>query len=219
MGLRVKVCGITEPEQGRAIAELGATALGFMCVLESPRYITPEQIARIVAALPTQAQTGKILCERVGVFRNASLGQIAETVAIANLNAVQLHGDESPEFCHELRQHLPDVELIKALRVQSIEVLHQAAIYEAWVDTLLLDAYHPQLAGGTGKTLNWKTLQQFQPNVPWFLAGGLNPDNVLEALALVQPGGIDLSSGLELAPGKKDLNKVAKLFSNLQAFC
>lgn len=217
MGLRVKICGITDPEQGRAIAELGATALGFMCVPESPRYIDPEQIARIVAALPTQAQTGNILCDRVGVFMNASLGQIVETVAIANLNGVQLHGDESLDFCRDLRQHLPQVELIKAVRVQSAETLHQATAYEAWVDALLLDAYDPKRAGGTGKTLDWKALQQFQSTLPWFLAGGLNPNNVLEALALVQPHGIDLSSGVELAPGKKDLNKVAQLFTNLQA--
>jgi phosphoribosylanthranilate isomerase len=83
------------------------------------------------------------------------------------------------------------------------------------VDTLLLDAYHPQLLGGTGKTLNWETLQNFCPSIPWFLAGGLTPENVLDALSQLQPSGIDLSSGVERAPGDKDLDKVAQLFEQL----
>uniref|UniRef100_A0A832M4J8 N-(5'-phosphoribosyl)anthranilate isomerase n=1 Tax=Oscillatoriales cyanobacterium SpSt-402 TaxID=2282168 RepID=A0A832M4J8_9CYAN len=218
MGLRVKICGIIEPEQGRVIAELGATALGFICVAKSPRYVAPEQIAHVVAALPTNSQTGTILCDRIGVFVNASLDQIVQTAAIAHLSGIQLHGNESAEFCRALRQRLPRLELIKAFRVQSSEALQQIPLYEAWVDTLLLDAYHPTLAGGTGKTLDWKMLQQFQPTVPWFLAGGLNPTNVLDALSFVQPRGIDLSSGVEVAPGNKDLNKIAELFSNLQTF-
>jgi phosphoribosylanthranilate isomerase len=85
------------------------------------------------------------------------------------------------------------------------------------VNTLLLDAYHPQQLGGTGKTLDWNMLQQFSPNCPWFLAGGLTPDNIVEALNQVKPSGIDLSSGVERAPGDKDLDKVAQLFARLQA--
>lgn len=216
MGLRVKICGITQVDQGRAIAQMGATALGFICVQGTPRYVAPAQIQAIVAALPLDAVTQRICCDRVGVFLNHDLQEICQVVALANLNAVQLHGTESLEFCQALRDRLPDVEIIKAIRVRSMEALEQATAYVECVDTLLLDAYHPNLPGGTGKTLDWQKLQQFQPDAAWFLSGGLTPDNVLDALELVSPHGIDLSSGVELAPGNKDLHQVAKLFSQLR---
>ena len=214
MGLQVKICGITQPAQGRAIAEAGATLLGFICVPESPRYVSPEQIRQVVAALPTDA-TGLIRCDRVGVFVNASVETIAATVAIGNLTGVQLHGDESVEFCQALRQALPRVTLIKALRVRSPDALTQTSPYQSVVDWLLLDAYHPTLAGGTGQTLDWAALRSFQPTVPWFLAGGLTPDNVQTALQQLHPNGIDLSSGVEQSPGVKDLAQVARLFAQL----
>lgn len=217
MGLRVKICGITKPEQGHAIAQLGATALGFICAQSSPRYVSPAQIAAIVATLPLDP-AGEPQCDRIGVFVNASLEDICQTVAISNLNGVQLHGTEAPEFCDRLRQRLSTVEIIKALRIRSGSDLNQVDVYAAWVDTLLLDAYDPKLAGGTGKTLDWRSLQQFQPPCPWFLAGGLTPANILTALRQTKPHGIDLSSGVEHAPGDKNLNEVARLFAQLQAY-
>lgn len=207
--MRVKICGITKPQQGKAIATLGATALGFICVPDSPRYVRPEQILAVVEHLPENI-------DRIGVFANTSRDEICQTVAAAELTGVQLHGDESPEFCHALRSFLPNVEIIKALRVRSSQALAQIDVYTDSVDTLLLDAYHPQQLGGTGKTLDWVTLRQFQPTSPWLLAGGLTPDNVLEALNYVHPNGIDLSSGVERAPGDKDLTKVAQLFEQLK---
>lgn len=207
--MRVKICGITQPQQGKAIAALGATALGFICVPASPRYVSPKQIRAVVERLPKDI-------DRVGVFANTSLAEICQTVTAVELTSVQLHGDETPDFCHHLRQLLPNVEIIKALRVRA-QALEQAAIYAGCVDTLLLDAYHPQQLGGTGKTLDWITLQEFQPSCPWLLAGGLTPDNILEALNHVHPNGIDLSSGVERAPGDKDLAKVAHLFEQLSA--
>ncbi len=215
MGLRVKICGITKPEQGRAIVQLGASALGFICAQSSPRYVSPAQIAAIVAALPATA-TGEPLSDRIGVFVNASLEVIGHTVAIGRLNGVQLHGNESPEFCHQLRQALPGIEIMKAFRIQSVEALEQIHVYSTGVDTILLDAYDPRLSGGTGKTLDWRSLQQFQPSCPWFLAGGLTPDNVLDALRQTTPHGIDLSSGVEHAPGDKKLSEVTRLFSQLE---
>jgi phosphoribosylanthranilate isomerase len=215
MGLRVKICGITKPEQGRSIVQLGATALGFICAPASPRYVSPEQIAAIVMALPVSA-SGLPNGDRIGVFVNANLDEICQTVTIGQLNGVQLHGDESTEFCAQLRQRLPAIELIKALRIRTAEALIQANDYATWVDTLLLDAYDPTLPGGTGKTLDWSSLSQFQPACPWLLAGGLTPNNVLEALRQAQPHGIDLSSGVEQAPGDKNLREVARLFANLQ---
>lgn len=207
--MRVKICGITQPQQGKAIAALGATTLGFICVRASPRYVSPEQIRAVVEQLPENV-------DKIGVFANSSCEEICRTVAAAGLTGVQLHGDEPPELCHHLRQLLPGVEIIKALRVRSAQALEKAAIYTTWVDTLLLDAYDPAMLGGTGKTLDWASLRQFRPSCPWLLAGGLTPNNVLAALSQVTPSGIDLSSGIERAPGDKDLDKVTQLFNSLR---
>jgi phosphoribosylanthranilate isomerase len=212
MRLRVKICGITQAEQATAIAHLGATSLGFICVAGTPRYIAPDRIRVIRDAIAHYP------VDRVGVFLNASLQEICEVVAIAHLSSVQLHGTESPEFCYQLRRALPQIEIIKALRVKTPEALSQANFYQSWVDALLLDAYHPNLPGGTGETLDWSKLQTFHPDCPWLLAGGLNPDNVLDALRLTNPNGIDLSSGIENAPGDKNLEQVANLFNQLKAW-
>ncbi|MDX2098713.1 MAG: phosphoribosylanthranilate isomerase [Leptolyngbyaceae cyanobacterium bins.59] len=207
--LRIKICGITKPDQGRAIVELGATALGFICVPSSPRYIDPQRIHEIVEQLSVRV-------DRIGVFANTTLSEICETARIAKLTGIQLHGSESPQFCHAVRDTLPEVELLKAFRVKSPETLEQIQAYTGHMDTLLLDAYHPQLLGGTGHTIDWSQLQKSDFPCPWFLAGGLTPDNVLQALALLQPDGIDLSSGVERSPGDKDLGKITDLFEQLR---
>ena len=217
--LRVKICGITSPEQGTAIAALGAKSIGFICVKKSPRYVTPEQIKAIALVLPESV-------DRVGVFMNTSVDGIVEIVKESGLTSIQLHGDESVEFCRELRSVLHEkmrsssIELIKAFQIESAAELVKTHSYSAVVDWLLLDAYHPTLGGGTGLTLDWSTLGDFKPTVPWLLAGGLSPDNVREALQTIGrtigPQGIDLSSGVERSPGDKDLEKVANLFENLK---
>ncbi|ABA22153.1 phosphoribosylanthranilate isomerase [Trichormus variabilis ATCC 29413] len=206
--MRVKICGITQPQQSVAIASLGATALGFICVPSSPRYVTAAQIWAAVAPLPKNI-------DKIGVFANSSIAEIKQTVIDCGLTGVQLHGDETPEFCDQLRRSLPQVEILKALRVRSLEHLEQAIIYTQYINTLLLDAYHPQQLGGTGQTLDWQMLHKFHPSCPWLLAGGLTPDNILEALSQLNPDGIDLSSGVERKPGDKDLDKVALLFEKL----
>nr|WP_246141817.1 phosphoribosylanthranilate isomerase [Hyella patelloides] len=207
--MRIKICGITKSAQGNEIIKLGATALGFICVERSPRYITPLQIKAIIDDLPS-------LVDTIGVFANAKASEIIETVKITGITGVQLHGAESPQFCQQLKKQLPqEIELIKAFRVKTPESLTETTTYTEYVDTLLLDAYHPQMLGGTGQTLNWLDLQQFQPSLPWMLAGGLNPQNVTEALSQLKPDGIDLSSGIERSPGDKDLSKVTQLFQTL----
>lgn len=214
--MRVKICGITKPDQGRSIVQFGATSLGFMCARQSPRYVEPEQIRAIVAVLPVDAVGRRV--DRVGVFVDAALDEICQVVAIGDLSAVQLHGNESPQFCQALRSVLPGVEIIKALRVRQAESLDQACLYQNDVDTLLLDAYDPNLMGGTGRTLDWTNLQTFRPSCAWLLAGGITPDNVQDALSLLCPDGIDLSSGVELSPGDKNLQKVGQLFERLREF-
>jgi phosphoribosylanthranilate isomerase len=213
--MRVKICGITKLEQGDAIAKMGATALGFICVPTSVRYVSVAEISTVIQGL-----SQKVDC--IGVFANTTGTEICQTVTATGLTGIQLHGNESPEFCQQLRQSLPDTEIIKALRVKTAECLINSQIYANSVDMLLLDAYHPTQLGGTGKTLDWTTLKGYQPCLPWLLAGGLTPDNIVNALSLLQPNGIDLSSGVERSPGDKDLDKVAKLFTKLkqtEKFC
>jgi phosphoribosylanthranilate isomerase len=212
--LRVKICGITRADQAGAIATLGADALGFICVPQSPRYIAPEQIGKIVTRLPKMALSGGTLA-KIGVFANASFEQIIKTVEQGALTGVQLHGQESPEFCRILRLKLPQVELIKAFRIQTSETLTLVDRYTDTVDTFLLDAFNPHALGGTGETWDWSLVKDFAPERPWFLAGGLKAGNAIAALTQVNPSGIDLSSGVETSPGQKDLTLVKQLFDTL----
>jgi phosphoribosylanthranilate isomerase len=213
--LRVKICGLTKVDQAKAIAALGVNALGFICVSESPRYIVPEAIGEIVAELPVIALSGGMLA-KIGVFANASLEQIVSTVDRGNLTGVQLHGQESPEFCQTLRAALPNTELIKVFRVRDVDTLMETKAYTQHVDAFLLDAFNVHALGGTGETWDWSLVAGFKPDYPWFLAGGLTPINVNAALQQVNPTGIDVSSGVESAPGDKDLGLVQALCDALQ---
>ena len=206
--MRIKICGITNIEQGRHIANRGATDLGFICVASSPRYVTLERLQPIIADLSTVVNT-------VGVFADISVSAICEIVNQTNLATVQLHGMESVAFCQELRQILPTTEIIKAWRVRNSNDLELIQTYAGVVDSLLLDAYHPDALGGTGQTLDWGQLQSFQPPIPWLLAGGLNPENICTALSQLAPDGIDLSSGVEISPGNKNLESIDRLFLEL----
>ena len=205
--MRVKICGLTKLDQALEIADRGANSIGFICVERSPRYISPEPIKAIAEALPNNI-------DKVGVFADHSLIEITKVVKTARLTSVQLHGSESPEFCDRLRRDLPqDIELIKAFRIKNAASLQEIDPYLNKVDTLLLDAYHPQMLGGTGHRIDWQDLERFNPSLPWLLAGGLTPDNINDALDRLNPDGIDLSSGVERAPGDKDLTKVTQLFA------
>jgi phosphoribosylanthranilate isomerase len=206
--MRIKICGITNAIQGMEIARMGATDLGFICVQGSPRHLKLDRLLALVSELSGWVNT-------VGVFADFSIATIHHVVNLTNLDTVQLHGNESIEFCQELRQALPDTEIIKAWRVRSSTDLELIQAYTGVVDSLLLDAYHPDALGGTGQTLDWEQLVSFQPPIPWFLAGGLNPDNICQALTQLHPDGIDLSSGLEVSPGNKNLELVDRLFANL----
>ena len=210
--LRIKICGITQANQGVAIARSGASILGFIAVPASPRYIAPADLQPLAATLVQEIPE----TQRWGVFANESLEAIATFQIAGQLTGIQLHGDETLEDCQRVRDHLPNVELIKAIRVKDQTSLDRALEYATVVDTLLLDAYRPGVLGGTGATLDWDTLTAFDPGCPWFLAGGLRPDNIQQALAHVTPAGIDLSSGVERSPGNKDLNKITDLFQTLR---
>jgi phosphoribosylanthranilate isomerase len=207
--LRIKICGITQLAQGRSIANYGATDLGFICVAASPRYVSPTNLQTLVPELQSQVNC-------IGVFADEDLETLVHTTKSAGFGSIQLHGQESLEYCQNLREKLPDREIIKAWRVRTTQDLETIQTYSPIVDTLLLDAYHPQALGGTGHTLDWQSLLDFKPAIPWFLAGGLNPGNISIALSQLHPQGIDLSSGVEVSPGIKDLNLVQNLLAEVR---
>jgi phosphoribosylanthranilate isomerase len=210
--MRVKICGITRLDQARAIAGFGATDLGFICVPQSPRYLNSDQLAAITQPLLAE----QVAVGTVGVFVNWGIDHIVATVHKSGIKSIQLHGQETLQDCAACRQALPQVEIIKAIRVRHGQDLELAHHYAPLVNALLLDAYHPHQYGGTGKTLDWESLSSFRPSCPWLLAGGLNPQNVKTALQRVSPDGIDLSSGVEQSPGVKDLDRVRDLFTQLR---
>lgn len=213
----VKICGITQVEQGRAIADAmlrhglaDRCAIGFICVTQSKRYVSVEQLRAVVLALPKQVQT-------IGVFVDEGPDHVCEIVRWGGLSGVQLHGDESVDYCRGLRQLLPSTRFIKALRLRQASDLERLATYREVVDAYLIDAYHPQQAGGTGLKADWTLLQGFRPPRPWLLAGGLTPENVGDAIIDLSPDGVDLSSGVEVQPGIKDLAKVEQLLQAIES--
>lgn len=189
---RVKVCGITNLEDALAAMEAGADMLGFNFYARSPRYITPAEARKIIEQLPDSVSS-------VGVFVNEPEPADVELIAReAGLGAVQLHGDETPEYCQRLR----GLTTIKALRVGAGFNVESATAYHT--DAMLLDAYVAGERGGTGHTFDWTLATLTRERVPrLFLAGGLNPDNVAAAVTAVHPYAVDVCSGVETAPGRK----------------
>jgi len=200
--VKVKICGLTNYRDAAAAVDLGADLLGFNFYPESPRFITPEQAAQIINKLPAFIHVA-------GVFVNASLDQIKEAISECNLDWVQLHGDESPEFCESLLSI--NVRTMKAIRVKDQEDIERAESF--FTDAVLLDAFDPEKYGGTGLTFDWNIIGHISKRI--FLAGGINPDNVAAAIGLGVYG-IDVCSGIETSPGKKDHRKMKKLFENIQ---
>jgi len=200
--VKVKICGLTSYEDAAAAMEMGADLLGFNFYPKSPRYISPEKAAKIISKLPA-------FIDIVGVFVNSSLEEIRDTIDQCQLNWVQLHGDESPQFCRELLWH--NVKTMKAIRVKDKSDIDRAQSY--FTDAILLDAFNPQKYGGTGLTFDWNIIGHITKRV--FLAGGINPDNAARAVRLGVYG-IDVCSGIEAQPGKKDHKKMKKLFENIR---
>ena len=210
---KLKICGITQWDQAQAIVNLGVNYLGFIQVLSSPRYCEPSTLKTLLNQITFPTCPPAI----VGVFANSSLTALEVTQNLIGFDVVQLHGQETPDLCQAVKTRFPQVELWKAFRIRHASDLQQILPYEGIIDTLLLDAYHPELLGGTGHTLDWSSLRTFQPPCPWLLAGGITPENVGEALAQVSPQGIDVSSGVERSPGDKDLDKVQRLIEAMRS--
>ena len=216
MVLQLKICGLTQPAQAAAVAQLGADAIGVIAVERSPRYLNPSQRPDLWQAVATASPA----TQRVLVVVNPSDAELEQLEGRQGHQVVQLHGEESPERCRELRDRLK-LPLWKALRIRSAADLQSAARYSTCVDGLLLDAWSAGAHGGTGQQLPLQLLGGFGPDLPWWLAGGISPAtaaSVLEQLEGLQlhPCGLDASSGVETAPGTKDLQQVAALMAALK---
>jgi phosphoribosylanthranilate isomerase len=198
--VRVKICGITNRDDALHAADCGADALGFVFYPASPRCVTAEQVAAIVADLPP-------FLIRVGLFVNEDPQRIRAIAGACRLDALQLHGDEPPPACV-----LPPYRVIKGVRPRGVADLPGLADYP--VAALLVDAAVPGAYGGTGQRADWELARQLAARQRTILAGGLTADNVAAAIGAVRPYGVDVSSGVEAAPGRKDPAKVAAFIRN-----
>ena len=207
--VKVKICGITNIADAESAEAAGADMLGFNFYPPSPRYVN------VRAASEISRRTEK-KSESVGVFVNASVDEVINTTIEAHLDAVQLHGDETSDYCKRLRERLPaSCSIIKAVRVKNDSVLDDLKDFPA--DALLLDAWQPGIYGGTGRTIDFvlaRRARQFTAQL--FLAGGLTPQNVAEAVRVVRPYAVDVCSGVEAAPGRKSHAEIAEFIREVR---
>ncbi len=204
--VRIKICGFTDPEQACLACEAGADAIGFVFAPKSPRLISKEDARQIIKKLPPLIQT-------VGVFVDESADTIRQVLNFCGLDLVQFHGSEPPGFCKLFAPRA-----IKALRVKNETVLDEISDYRGTVRGILLDAWSRKAQGGTGKVFDWEIARQavLSADMPVILAGGLSVDNASEAVRLVRPWGVDVSSGVESSPGVKDIEKVRRFVNTVR---
>ena len=195
MPVKVKICGITNLPDARVAAEARADVLGFVFYERSPRFVSLEAAAEIIRELPP-------FMIKAGVFVNAPEDFVLRAVRDCGLNLLQFHGDETPDYCLQF-----GLMSMKAFRVRDASSLEVVRSYPT--DAWLLDAYNPDKLGGTGEAFNWDLAHEAQTwGRPIFLAGGLNPENAAEAIRRARPYALDVSSGVEASPGRKDHAKV-----------
>ncbi|HMS83918.1 MAG TPA: phosphoribosylanthranilate isomerase [Nitrospira sp.] len=196
--VKIKICGITNVEDAKVAVAAGVDALGFVMYRKSPRFVEASVVKRIVAGLPPFVLP-------VGVFVNEEPNRVRELMDECGLALAQLHGDETVPYCQDLGRPI-----LKALRLKDRGTFLALAEFQgrANVRGFLIDAFSNQAYGGTGQTVDWTLAQEAARSTPIVLAGGLTPVNVADAIARVHPYGVDISSGVELSPGKKDHEKV-----------
>lgn len=191
MRTRVKICGITNIDDAKAAVCLGVDALGFIFA-ESPRRIEPDKAREIILNLPP-------IIGIVGVFVDEKEETVKKIASHCGLNTLQFHGLETPEYCSLFHQ-----KIIKAFRIKDEMSLKEISNYQRWTDAFLLDTYKKGIRGGTGKIFDWKLALEAKTFGSIILSGGLSPDNVKDAILQVKPYGVDVGSGVESLPGKKD---------------
>lgn len=203
---RVKICGITSLEDAKKAVELGTDALGFVFA-KSPRRINQTIASKIIKELPPF-----VSC--VGVFVNEKENIVKEIAKDCRLDMLQFHGNETSEYCQRFKK---DYKVIKAIRIKNEESVKDVSNFLS-LDAILLDTYSESLPGGTGKQFNWELgIKAKTYNIPIILSGGLNPDNVLDAIEKVEPYMVDVSSGIETAPGKKDYKLMKEFIEKVKS--
>jgi phosphoribosylanthranilate isomerase len=201
MSVRVKICGLTNLTDAQAAVAAGADALGFVFVPGTPRFVSTEQAAAIIRELPP-------FVAKVGLFVNADVRTVVTTIAQTGLDTVQLHGEETAGFARQFRGA---VKVVKAFRIRGAESLAELPAYGDAADAFLLDAFVPGVPGGTGARFDWThAVSARSHGRPIILAGGLTPANIAEAVRTVRPFAVDVSSGVESSPGRKDYAKLAE---------
>jgi phosphoribosylanthranilate isomerase len=194
----IKICGITNREDAVCVAACGADAVGFIFHRKSPRYVRPEIAQKIIKDLPDSIT-------KVGVFVNLDPMQIKRIIAFCGLDIVQLHGSESPAFCSEF----PRARVIKAVALKGEDDLKELEAYP--VAAILVDAYDPVRLGGTGEKADWGLAALVKEHHHLIISGGLSPTNIQEAIACCSPQAVDINSGVEITPGRKDHAKVKEI--------
>jgi phosphoribosylanthranilate isomerase len=203
---KVKICGITQLDDARLAADLGAWAIGLIFA-ESPRQVDVADAERIGRELHRKAEV-------VGVFVNAPMEEVVALADVAHLTAIQLHGDEGPAYAREIARRT-GAKVIKAIPAKDPAAVRRLSAFHT--DFHMLDAYVPGRRGGTGETFQWDYARHHTRHVPLILSGGLTPDNVAEGIAATRPFAVDSASGTEASPGKKDPAKVQAFFRAVQA--
>jgi len=209
MRTRVKMCGTTRLEDGLAAVRYGVDALGFILYPKSPRYISPEDVAVICGQLPP-------FVDRVGVLVNEDIETAVRLVNRAGLSYLQLHGSESSHYCRELKNILPHLKLIKAFRVGEQTQQEEFTPYAEHSDAFLLDTYVKGDMGGTGQVFDWSLVADMKLNRPLILAGGLGLENITSAISALRPYGVDINSGVEDGPGKKNHARLKEMMERIR---
>ncbi len=204
---KVKICGLTTPETVKTASEAGVDFLGFVFYPPSPRNISPQNAGALIKDVPEHVQS-------VGLFVDPTNVDIEQTLKHAALDMIQLHGSETSERLHEIKEHF-GLPLIKAIRVGSKSDLENIESFEPYVAWLLFDAKpeRAELPGGTGHVFDWSLLDGLEIKTPWMLSGGLSLDNLDGAVSHLHPPGVDVSSGVESAKGVKDSNKITNFIN------
>lgn len=205
--VKVKICGITNYEDALWATNLGADYIGFNFYKNSKRKVTTENAANIISKLPPFVQ-------KVWVGVNEPIENIEKTLKKIPFEIIQLHGDEKPEYIRELKERFPQVKIMKAFRIADEKDLEEIPNYKELVDFILLDSKSEEELGGTGKSFDWKLAKKAKKfEIPIFLAGGLNAENVKKAIKTVAPYCVDVASGVERTPRRKDFNKMMNFIS------
>ena len=209
----VKICGLTSEEQALQVAKLGANAIGIISVEESPRYVSAEIKKKIFKTLENFYP--KI--ERVSVVQNCPIDLIIKNfLGNPSETIIQLHGDEDIDYCKKIREKIPNIGLWKAFRIKTEKDINKIKPFEDFVDAILLDSWNEKTYGGSGQKIKSSYLKNLQFSKPWWLAGGISIKWIDEILSDIRPDGLDISSSIEIYPGKKNLDATKDLIYKIK---